>query len=108
MNLFRHGKFKHKHNRRGHRRCARDGAVLNLACVPPGNFARLIGYTQQLPTEKQARLRAVGLLPGDEVLVIQHDPVTILRCGEMEIALENDLASAMLVQFQAEPDPVVI
>ena len=108
MNLFQHGKFKHKHSRRGRRGCAQNRAVLNLACLPPGSAARLIGYTQQLPPEKQARLRAFGLLPGDELLVIQHDPVTVLRCGEMEIALESDFASAMLVQLENQPIADVI
>ena len=108
MNFFRNGKSSARHGRRGRRRCTQNGAVRNLACVPPGNRALLIGYTQQMPAEKQRRLRAFGLLPGDEVLVIQHEPVTILRCGEMEIALESDFASAMLVQLLVEPIPVVI
>lgn len=107
MNLFHHAKTNRNHGRRGRRRCARNGALLNLACLPPGASARLIGYTEQLPAEKQARLRAFGLLPGDALLVLQRDPITILCCGEMEIALENDLASAMLVQLDDEPTPVV-
>jgi Fe2+ transport system protein FeoA len=65
--------------------------------VPPGVRAHVEGFLPQLPADQKARLQAYGLTPGQEVRVLQHNPVTIVVIEHLELALENEIARSVTV-----------
>jgi Fe2+ transport system protein FeoA len=67
-----------------------------LSELPPGSHAHIIGFQPFLSPERKTRLQAYGLTPGQEVLIIQQFPVTIVAIGHLELALENELAKLIL------------
>lgn len=69
-----------------------------LANVLPGCRAKVIGYSQSVPRKRKTRLQAYGLVPGHEVQVVQHSPVTVVQIEHMELALEGELASQISVE----------
>ena len=71
---------------------------LTLADVPPGWMARLVGFTDRISPDRQARLQAYGLIPNYWVRVVQHSPVTVIRLDNTELALEPELAGEIQVQ----------
>jgi len=53
----------------------------------------------QLPGGTAAqRLSALGVLPGEELELIQRFPAFVLRCGYAEIAIDEELADAVRVR----------
>ena len=68
-----------------------------LADVPPQSTVRLAGYLPGMPPERRAQLQAYGLLPGQSLRVLQHKPVTIIQVDLTELALETELARAVMV-----------
>jgi Fe2+ transport system protein FeoA len=74
------------------RRRHRQGGGTTLADVPPGQSARVLGFTPGLAPERWMHLQAYGLTPGCMVRVTQHSPVTIVQVEHIELALEGDLA----------------
>lgn len=75
------------------------GTTLHLLSgQPPGTTTRLVGYLPSMPPERRAQLMAYGLLPGQLLRVLQHNPVTIIQVELTELALETELAKAMLVE----------
>ena len=68
-----------------------------LAELPPGSRSHIAGFQSHLSPENKARLQAYGLTPGQEILVIQQSPVTIVLIEHLELALENELARSVLV-----------
>jgi len=78
-------------------RAARHG--ITLADVPPGWQAEIIGFSDSFPADRKAYLQAYGLVLHQQVQVVQHRPVTIIRLDHVELALENDLASGIQVHL---------
>jgi Fe2+ transport system protein FeoA len=69
-----------------------------LTDLPPGTCTRLVGYLPEMPPERKAQLQAYGLLPGQTLRVLQHKPVTIIQVELTELALETELAQAVIVE----------
>jgi Fe2+ transport system protein FeoA len=80
---------------RGEWGCAR---CLSLAQAPVGSWARVINL-DSLPANRKLQLQAMGISPGRRALVQQQEPVTIVLCGQAEIALESELAGSVLVEL---------
>jgi Fe2+ transport system protein FeoA len=77
----------------------------SLMDIPPGGQAEVIGFSDDFPADRKAYLQAYGLVLNHEIQVVQHSPVTIIRLDNIELALENDLARGIRVQFPAVEPP---
>jgi Fe2+ transport system protein FeoA len=82
---------------------ASDG--LSLADIPPGGQAEFVGFSNDFPADRKAYLQAYGLVVNHQIQVVQHSPVTIIRLDNLELALENDLARGIRVQFPVTETP---
>jgi Fe2+ transport system protein FeoA len=78
---------------------------LSLADIPPGGQAELVGFSNDFPADRKAYLQAYGLVVNHQIQVVQHSPVTIIRLDNLELALENDLARGIRVQFPVTDPP---
>lgn len=70
---------------------------LNLRDLSPGNTARVAGFSSRISPEKRTLLRAYGLVPGYQIRVLQHSPVSVVQVDHTEIALEPDLAAEIFI-----------
>ncbi len=52
-----------------------------------------------LPQSKRLQLQAYGLAPGRRIRVLQQVPVTVVKADHTELALDSDLAAAVLVEL---------
>lgn len=75
-------------------------ARISLAEAPPGSEVILLGYGQVDPAIAGS-LRAYGLLPGRRVQVLAQQPVTIVQVEQTELALESQIARAVIVRLSA-------
>ena len=83
-------------------RARKRGAASNrstLAALPPGRKARVTGFGPGLSPEHRAHLQAYGVLPGHEVLVLQHSPVTVAQVEHTELALEAGVARQIWLEL---------
>jgi len=72
---------------------------LVLTSVLPGREACVAGFTPDISPERKARLQAYGLVAGQNVRVVQHNPVTVVVIEHLELAMETDLARSVLVSL---------
>lgn len=75
-----------------------------LAEVPVGKKAKVIGFTADFPLDKRSYLQAYGLVPNYLVEILAHSPVTIVRLDNSELALENDLARGIIVEWRSRSE----
>jgi Fe2+ transport system protein FeoA len=68
-----------------------------LTAVIPGHEARIAGFSPDISAERKSRLQAYGLVAGQVVRVLQHNPVTVVVIEHLELAMETELARAVLV-----------
>jgi Fe2+ transport system protein FeoA len=59
----------------------------------------VIGFSAGFPSDRRAYLQSYGLVIDYWVQVVQHSPITIVRLDHIELALENELASGIIVQM---------
>jgi Fe2+ transport system protein FeoA len=78
------------------------GVEDSLAEVPAGSKAKVIGFSADFPPDRRSYLQAYGLVPNYWVQVLGHSPVTIVRLDNIELALENELARGIKVQWGSE------
>jgi Fe2+ transport system protein FeoA len=52
----------------------------------------------QMPSGRASRLTAYGLTPGTAVAILQRRPVPVLRVGETEIALSEEILGQIVVK----------
>ncbi len=69
---------------------------ITLADVSPGNRAH-VEALNGLPTGQHEQLQAYGVSPGRWVDVVQQAPVTIVRVGYTDVALEQAIARSIHV-----------
>jgi Fe2+ transport system protein FeoA len=69
-----------------------------LAGLPPGQEARLLSFSSEIPTERLNQLQSYGLLPGCLVRVLQNWPVIVVQVEHTELAVENDLARQIFIR----------
>ncbi len=75
---------------------------LILTSVLPGREACVAGFSPGISPERKARLQAYGLVTGQVVRVVQHNPVTVVVIEHLELAMETDLARTVLVSVPAK------
>lgn len=75
---------------------------LTLADVPPGCNAKVVRFAADFPPDRRAYLQSYGLVMDYWVQVVQHSPITIVRLDHLELALENELASGIIVQMSPD------
>jgi len=73
-------------------------AGLTLSDVPPGYWAKVVGFREEISLARRAHLQAYGVVTDEWVWVLQHSPVTVIQIDQTELALENSLASEIEVQ----------
>ncbi len=83
--------------RRAPARGARPADGVPLTHVPAGATVRVVGL-EGLSGERRSRLSAFGLAEGTAVVVVQRRPVPVLRIGETELALAEDIVGGIRVQ----------
>ena len=69
-----------------------------LAKVAAGRKARVMGFANSMPQNRRSQLMAYGLMPGQELRVVQHAPVTVVQVDNTEVAMEAVLAANVLVE----------
>lgn len=69
----------------------------SLADAPVGIDLRIIAC-DGLAQEYSAWLQAYGVQPGHSIRVLQQQPVTVVRAGQDELALEPAIAQMIQVQ----------
>jgi Fe2+ transport system protein FeoA len=74
----------------------------SLADAPVGIDLRIIAR-DGLAQEYSAWLQAYGVQPGHSVRVLQQRPVTVVRAGQDELALEPAIAQMVRVQVYGAP-----
>ena len=74
-----------------------------LAHVRAGATVRVVGL-EGLSVERRSRLSAFGLAEGTAVRLVQRRPVPVLRIGETELALAEDIVRGIRVRPE-EGDP---
>jgi Fe2+ transport system protein FeoA len=74
---------------------------MTLAEVPAGWKARLFDW-EATPPRRRQQLRAYGLAERSWIHVLQHTPTTIILVDLTELALEQELATTILVD-SAQP-----
>lgn len=75
---------------------------LTLADVPVGCKAKVLHFASDFPPDRRAYLQSYGLVTDYWVQVVQHSPITIVRLDHLELALENELASGIIVQLSPD------
>lgn len=68
-----------------------------LVDVRPGERGAVRGFGPGVPTAQREQLQAYGISTGQEVVVVQHSPVTIIQVDHTELALEAEVAETVLV-----------
>lgn len=99
--------FKRLQKRHNRKKCASQGEyplcvhhhICSLEQVPSGCPAIIHGFLDGISASRQTQLRAYGLMPGQSVTVLQHNPVTVIRVFFTELALEQELAQQIQVKI---------
>lgn len=69
---------------------------ITVADLPPGTEAIVFSLGGIHETRRE-QLMAYGLAPGRCVQVLQHNPATILKVDQTELAIEDDVARRIIV-----------
>ena len=72
--------------------------VSTLADLRPGQQARLLSFSPEIPPERLTQLQSNGLLPDCHIDVLQNWPVIVIQVEHTELAVENDLARQILIE----------
>lgn len=68
----------------------------SLAQLAPGARGRVARITRDL-TRRAERLAALGVTPGASIRVLQTFPGIVFECDQTEMAVEREVARAILV-----------
>lgn len=72
-------------------------SLLPLNHIPPGQVVEVEDVSNLSP-ERLARLSVFGLMPGERVEVLQHRPAPIIRLGQTELTLSEEILSQIWVR----------
>lgn len=67
----------------------------------PGETGIITSILQTVP-ERLVKLSSLGVMPGAEVTLVQRNPAVVLKIGETTIALDSEVADAILVESTEE------
>ncbi len=79
-------------------------AARRLSSLSAGASGRVAKVLREDP-DRADRLAALGVTPGAHIRVLQTFPGVIFECDLTHIAVEPDVAAAILVDTTAEPLP---
>jgi DtxR family Mn-dependent transcriptional regulator len=71
--------------------------VTRLSVLPPGATARVVMVAADLRDQAE-RLASLGVSPGSEIELLQRRPAFVLRAGETQVALDEEIARRIFVQ----------
>lgn len=80
---------------------SRSEVVRPLATLEAGATGVVVRVVRDR-TGRADRLAALGVTPGARVRVLQTFPGIVFQCDETEIAVERDVARAVLVELTAQ------
>jgi len=81
----------------------RDGDTVPLTHVGTGTPVE-VSDLARMPASRASRLTAFGLAPGTVVAVAQRKPVPVVRIGETELALSEEILGQIHVRPPATED----
>ena len=73
-------------------------ARLPLAFIPAGSEVRLIAIGDEIDPLQREQLHAYGLSAAHAVKVLQQQPMTVLLCEHVELAIEHAVSRHIWVQ----------
>ncbi len=76
--------------------CPGDG-LLTVKDLRPGEAAEILGLSGENPSRRN-NLAVFGVVPGSEVRLLQRYPSFVLRIGETVLALDGEVAGAIVVR----------
>ena len=71
--------------------------MTRLSVLPAGATARVVVVATDL-RDRAERLASLGISPGSEIELLQRKPAFILRAGETQVALDEQIARRIFVQ----------
>ncbi|HYN23144.1 MAG TPA: FeoA family protein [Thermoanaerobaculia bacterium] len=83
--------------------CPGDG-LLTAKDLRPGDLAEVLGLAGESPSRRN-NLAVFGLVPGSEVRLLQRYPSFVLRIGETVLALDTEVAGAIVVRLRPAEVP---
>jgi Fe2+ transport system protein FeoA len=90
--------------RRSLRAFARHGEVRvsrTLDTVPPGHTVLLARIDGALASDFREQLAAYGFVPGRALEVLAQQPMTVVVCDHVELAVETAIARSLVVREAA-------
>ena len=79
-------------------------SVVPLTHIPVG-MAVEVQSLENMPPSRLARLSAFGLVPGGHVEVLQRRPAPVIRIGETELALSEEILQQIWVRVEEDAKP---
>jgi Fe2+ transport system protein FeoA len=76
---------------------ARESSVVPLTHIPVGRTVEVCRLAD-MPPNRMTRLSAFGLVPGSRVEVLQRRPAPVVRVGETELALSEQILGQIWVR----------
>jgi Fe2+ transport system protein FeoA len=70
--------------------------AMPITQLPIGESAPIVSIAQT-SAARLNRLASYGIVPGSEVRLVSRRPAVVLECGSASVALEDDIASEILV-----------
>ena len=74
-----------------------EAPTIPLNHMPAGRMVE-VKFLEDLSAHRLAQLSLLGLTPGARIEVLQHRPVPIIRLGQTELALTNEILKQIWVQ----------
>ncbi len=74
---------------------------MSIADLPVGDVA-IVTSVEPASASARQRLLALGIVPGEKVVVEQRSPAIVVRVGWTRVALDRETAEKVLVR----PEPV--
>ena len=70
-----------------------------LASLRPGTSGRIVHVARDL-TGRAERLAVLGVTPGATIRVLQTFPGIVFECDQTEMAVEREVARAILIEVE--------
>ena len=88
---------RRRRRRRGREAVAENGDVVSLSDLGPGESAEMIRLAC-ISSRQRNTLTVFGMTPGTEITLLQRRPTFVVRVGETELGLEEELAREIHVK----------
>jgi len=72
--------------------------ALRLTGIPEGTRANLAHFDADIPAVLAEQLHAYGLVPPHAIQVLRQQPLTVVLCEQVELALEHEIAHRIWVE----------